>query len=187
MPIWRIGKSAGSARLAACPLAAAMLETKGRADDLAGEYAVDVKESGASETEEQLRRVKEQADKTAGEYYVDIITRRSEIVLGENRATGRASGGPVAGGETYWVGEEGPELFVAPAGGGRIIDATTSKALMNPHYGSGPATAVATPNQANTGFVGGFPLTNVYVDGRELSSTVNEIVNSRRQLEGLMR
>jgi len=30
-------------------------------------------------------------------------------------------------------------------------------------------------------------LTNVYVDGRELSSTVNEIVNSRRQLEGLMR
>ena len=183
----QFGLDAGLSTEQAWTLAAAMLETKGRADDLAGEYAVDVKESGASETEEQLRRVKEQADKTAGEYYVDIITRRSEIVLGDNRATGRASGGPVAGGETYWVGEEGPELFVAPAGGGRIIDATTSKALMNPHYGSGPATAVATPNQANTGFVGGFPLTNVYVDGRELSSTVNEIVNSRRQLEGLMR
>ena len=34
---------------------------------------------------------------------------------------GRARGGPVRGGQTYLVGEEGPELFVAPSGGGTII------------------------------------------------------------------
>jgi hypothetical protein len=34
-------------------------------------------------------------------------------------APGRAHGGPVSGGRSYWVGERGPELFV-PSGGGRI-------------------------------------------------------------------
>ena len=34
-------------------------------------------------------------------------------------APGRAHGGPVAQGRSYWVGERGPELFVPP-GGGRI-------------------------------------------------------------------
>jgi hypothetical protein len=34
-------------------------------------------------------------------------------------APGRAHGGPVSGGRSYWVGERGPELFV-PSGSGRI-------------------------------------------------------------------
>ena len=33
---------------------------------------------------------------------------------------GRATGGPVAAGRAYWVGERGPELFVPP-GEGRIV------------------------------------------------------------------
>ena len=33
----------------------------------------------------------------------------------------RAFGGPVSGGSAYLVGESGPELFVAPPGGGQII------------------------------------------------------------------
>ena len=35
-------------------------------------------------------------------------------------APGRATGGPVAAGRAYWVGERGPELFVPP-GEGRIV------------------------------------------------------------------
>lgn len=35
-------------------------------------------------------------------------------------APGRATGGPVAAGRAYWVGERGPELFVPP-GEGRIM------------------------------------------------------------------
>ena len=35
--------------------------------------------------------------------------------------SGRAMGGPVGGGQTYMVGERGPETFRAPAGGGTII------------------------------------------------------------------
>ena len=34
---------------------------------------------------------------------------------------GRAMGGPVGAGQTYMVGERGPETFRAPAGGGTII------------------------------------------------------------------
>ena len=34
--------------------------------------------------------------------------------------TGKAVGGPVSAGSTYLVGERGPELFTAPAGGGTI-------------------------------------------------------------------
>lgn len=33
----------------------------------------------------------------------------------------RANGGPVTGGTMYLVGERGPELFVAPSGGGNIV------------------------------------------------------------------
>lgn len=40
----------------------------------------------------------------------------------------RASGGPVMAGQAYWVGEDGPELYVAPATG-RIIDAERSAAM----------------------------------------------------------
>ena len=35
--------------------------------------------------------------------------------------SGRAMGGPVGAGQTYMVGERGPETFRAPAGGGTII------------------------------------------------------------------
>lgn len=34
---------------------------------------------------------------------------------------GKALGGPVIGGTSYLVGEKGPEIFTAPAGGGQII------------------------------------------------------------------
>lgn len=39
---------------------------------------------------------------------------------GSMAGAGRATGGPVSAGSTYLVGERGPELFTAPAGGGTI-------------------------------------------------------------------
>jgi len=36
-------------------------------------------------------------------------------------AGARAAGGPVLGGQTYLVGERGPELFQAPSSGGSIV------------------------------------------------------------------
>jgi hypothetical protein len=41
----------------------------------------------------------------------------------------RAAGGPVSGGKSYLVGEEGPELFT-PSGMGRITNATATNAMM---------------------------------------------------------
>lgn len=40
--------------------------------------------------------------------------------FGGGAPTGKAVGGPVSAGTTYLVGERGPELFTAPAGGGTI-------------------------------------------------------------------
>jgi hypothetical protein len=47
-----------------------------------------------------------------------VVTSLIGSLLG---APGRATGGPVAAGRAYWVGERGPELFV-PAGEGRIVN-----------------------------------------------------------------
>jgi len=44
----------------------------------------------------------------------------TSLVSGLLGAPGRATGGPVAGGRAYWVGERGPELFVPP-GDGRVV------------------------------------------------------------------
>jgi phage-related minor tail protein len=41
------------------------------------------------------------------------------LLLSALGASGRATGGPVAPGRAYWVGERGPELFV-PTAGGRV-------------------------------------------------------------------
>lgn len=49
----------------------------------------------------------------------DISAALSSVVTGLLGAPGRATGGPVSGGRPYWVGENGPELFV-PNGDGRI-------------------------------------------------------------------
>ena len=48
-----------------------------------------------------------------------LLSGLSSLVAGLMGAPGRATGGPVAAGRAYVVGERGPELFV-PGGGGRI-------------------------------------------------------------------
>jgi phage-related minor tail protein len=45
------------------------------------------------------------------------------LLLSVLGASGRATGGPVAPGRAYWVGERGPELFV-PTAGGRVQPAS---------------------------------------------------------------
>ena len=56
----------------------------------------------------------------------------------------RASGGPVASGHTYLVGEEGPELFTPPTGG-TITPAGETAALMSQGQQQPPVVNVAPP------------------------------------------
>ena len=48
-----------------------------------------------------------------------LVAAGARILTALLGAPGRATGGPVAPGRPYWVGERGPELFV-PTAGGRI-------------------------------------------------------------------
>jgi hypothetical protein len=49
----------------------------------------------------------------------EMMSGLTSLIAGLVGAPGRATGGPVSGGRPYWVGENGPELFV-PRGDGRI-------------------------------------------------------------------
>jgi len=64
--------------------------------------------------------------------------------IGSLIAGARASGGPVQGGKTYLVGEEGPELFRAPGAGTIIPNNELAGAAARSMVG---ATASATPRQ----------------------------------------
>ena len=62
-------------------------------------------------------------------------------------APGRATGGPVTGGQAYMVGERGPELFV-PTAAGRIAPAGAA-----PGGGVNVTVNVATPADASSAFM----------------------------------
>lgn len=70
--------------------------------------------------------------KTQGSNSAWAALRRAEREEEEHGSTlhagGRASGGPVTAGKTYWVGEQGPELVTFGADG-YVHDATTSRAM----------------------------------------------------------
>jgi hypothetical protein len=56
----------------------------------------------------------------------DLIEGNGIGIIGSEGMGRRASGGPVAGGSSYLVGEMGPEIFTPAAGGGHI---TPNKSL----------------------------------------------------------
>lgn len=60
----------------------------------------------------------------------------------------RARGGPVAAGETYWVGEEGPELLRMGAASGTVIPARKSAEMAAGAAGRGAPTFNVTINAA---------------------------------------
>lgn len=75
-------------------------------------------------TEAQLNQLERQANATRAALlrYEDVYTAKVktefyEYRAGERNPSGRASGGPVAAGQTYWVGENGPELYTATSNG----------------------------------------------------------------------
>ena len=49
-----------------------------------------------------------------------ITKQRYDQIIGTMAEGGRAMGGPVQAGSTYWVGERGPELFI-PDGAGVVV------------------------------------------------------------------
>lgn len=67
-----------------------------------------------------LRAVLNPGGNAGGGIGAGMIAGISSLVSGLLGAPGRATGGPVAGGRSYLVGERGPELFV-PGSDGRIV------------------------------------------------------------------
>lgn len=84
-----------------------------------------------------------------------------DIVMGgafTKFAGARAAGGPVQGGKTYLVGEEGPELWTAP-GNGSIIPNSDLKAMRN-----GSLRGPSLPSSAISGAGRGPSVTTIHVN-----------------------
>lgn len=107
------------------------------------ERVVGVHAEGAAQAREDVAMFKRQLDALPKNVYVGIQTTGS--------ANTRASGGPVSSGESYLVGEEGPEMFV-PRRSGTIIPAPQTAAMVGAgvhvgqitvHAGSGNGDEIA--------------------------------------------
>lgn len=90
------------------------------------EYIAEMR-ADTDEAETRVVALSEAAQELAGEYRLRFVIEQSGT-MPDGAVPGRAIGGPVAGGRAYWVGEQGPELFV-PNTGGQIINAGQSAAL----------------------------------------------------------
>lgn len=90
---------------------------------------------------------------------------------GGGRAEARATGGPVKMGDMYWVGEQGPELFV-PGASGQIVNAADSANLLEGGMG-------ATHNTFNI-------TVNVYSpDAAEAGEKVHQRLSAIAQAQGV--
>lgn len=101
-------------------------------------------------TEEQIRDVEKQfaAAQRAGERFARTYTAKAQIEFfdyrsGERNPSGRASGGPVSAGQTYMVGEKGPELITMPRDG-YVHDAVTTRGMMAGSRGGSVSTSGST-------------------------------------------
>ncbi|WP_353707602.1 phage tail tape measure protein [Cellulosimicrobium sp. ES-005] len=104
----------------------------------------------------------------------------------------RASGGPVTGGQTYLVGENGPELFTAPATG-MITNSAATRAIGAvgavpgvPYSNSNPAPSAAGGQQTPTAvyvqnpFTGEYLLAEVSTVARSQATSAIRTSQSRR-------
>ena len=91
-----------------------------RLDDIKAKYAETDLSIEASEA--KVKELQGVIDSLTGkEVYIDVITRHREgsVTTPPNTpgAPGRQAGGPVSAGQSYMVGENGPELFTPSVGG----------------------------------------------------------------------
>lgn len=80
--------------------------------------------------EASARNLRHELDNLQGQYTVKIKEEFYSYRAGERNPSGRASGGPVMAGQTYLVGEQGPEIVTFGANG-NVIPANQSKAMMS--------------------------------------------------------
>jgi hypothetical protein len=150
----KYGGKSKEAGQAARDLADASIELQGAAGSLSGEFTGELTPAmqhnleAAGLTAGQIAAVKRQfqAAKSAGDAYAktyrakvitDYINRYSNVVTSaadqayqdtKKSLKKRASGGPVARGEPYLVGENGPEVWM-PNAAGRVLSAAASRGL----------------------------------------------------------
>lgn len=145
------GRDSREARKALRDLAEAAIELQNRAGSLGGTFngkmtpAMKATLRAAGLTKEQMDglerefiNAKRAADKYAKTYHAKIVTTyvtNKENFVGPvvpgSPYSKRASGGPVARGVPYVVGENGPEIMV-PSSSGRIMSAAASRGLNSP-------------------------------------------------------
>ena len=104
-------------------------------------------EGAFQETQRQAdathRETQRQADLATAREIVDLFSKPGNVVdLGNLPA--RREGGPVSSGQTYLVGEAGPELFT-PGRSGGILPADQTAALMSSFLGNRPSIYAPTP------------------------------------------
>lgn len=148
--------------------------TKGKIDELIGSYAkvpdkvnTDIAARGLTNTLADLRETLVMVHNLNGQkivinsYLHEHYTKTyDDMGLGHQGQAGRASGGPIAAGTPYLVGEKGPEIIV-PSMSGTVIDAAASANIMTRGTGSALADtgwgrgAPAMPGPSTLGIVFG--------------------------------
>lgn len=164
------GSKSKEAGAASRDLASAAIDLQGAAGSLSGKFSGELTPAmlatlqAAGLTAGQIAAVKRQFElaKGAGDAYsktyrakiiTDYINRYSNVVTSaadqayqdtKKSIKKRASGGPVARGEPYIVGENGPEVWM-PTAAGKVLSAAASRGLVRvggPARGSGSGSQV---------------------------------------------
>jgi ABC-type transporter Mla subunit MlaD len=79
--------------------------------------AAGMSEAQLYDLEKAARAARRELDKYEGVYTAQVRLEFTEYRKGERELSRRAAGGPVMSGNTYWVGEQGPELVTFGASG----------------------------------------------------------------------
>lgn len=157
------GKNSREAKDAELALAGAIVAANGAASDAAGTFsgkltpamhdtlkAGGMTEAQIHDIEVQFAKAEAAGNRFARTYKAKAVLDASALygsLAAANNAlndggyvSGRASGGPVRAGQTYWVGENGPELLTMSANG-YVLNAAQSKQMASGASGGSSAPA----------------------------------------------
>jgi len=124
--------------------------------------------------------------KNIGKAFIDMATQMIAKALilkvlgiafpGAGGGAGRASGGPVLPGNTYLVGEHGPELLTMNGNSGNVTPASRSQDAMSRWTPGNNAAAAASAGESGGGAVGEETSTQVNISGGVLQFGGDEFI-----------
>jgi TP901 family phage tail tape measure protein len=144
------------------------ITTKEKMDALEKKYTMELVEN----TPEALRHTQAYLDKLAQiPAYVRTVVELEEHRMSEHE--GRAVGGPISAGQTYLVGEKGPELVTFSASGS-VVPADLTEQLLRGTGGGAEAGAVSTLANSMIGAL----TSNLSAGASVVTSTVRAVASS---------